>query len=302
MEGGQIFVVDGGFGFTKWLYGDKKGKVRSCYKRYGDEWLIGERALLETGSRYLRNVDELIEMYPQFVRYCEKEAGVEGRDVLVVGLPYTSFEEDVESGGVIMERLIRDLRSLGYEKVFVFPQGLGGIKWFLSGRPGFEGNVLGIDVGFNTVIVVLYSVKEKRIIVARTYYKRGIYDLTVSLLLPKIRKFLGDRTITPIELNYLMEHKKLQMGFDVIDLAPEVEESVEEYVGDLLKFILRDIKSGFGLIAFDVVVFMGGGANWLKGKVESQKVEVVVLDEPEYANAYGFRVKAEEVLRQESEG
>jgi len=225
----------------------------------------------------------------------------EERDILAVGLPASFFEEDLKSGGVAAGRLERRFKEMGYRDVFVLPQGLGGIKWFLKSNPDVKENILGIDIGFNTVIVVLYSAGEKEILISRTYYKKGIYDLTVSLLLPRIKKFVGDRTLTPIELNYLMEHKKLQIGFDVVDLVPEVEESVEDYVQDLISFIMNDIKSSFGVVPFSYAVFMGGGANWLRGKVEGNKVKIVIPEEPEFANAYGFREKALEAAGSETE-
>jgi len=294
----KVFVVDVGFGFTKWLYQNKKGKIRSCYKKIGDSWLVGEKALLETGSRYLRTVEELVDTYPVFVKASEEKAGIKESErsgiVITAGLPCSIFED--EEASFFVEKLEKKLRGLNYKDVFVFPQGLGGIKWFLKNNPEARGNVLGLDVGFNTVIAVLYSVDEREILVSRTYYKKGVHDLTTSLLLPRIRKFLGERALTPIELNYLMEHKQLQIGFDAVDLTPEIEESVEEYVQDLISFIINDLKSSFGIVPFSYVVFMGGGANWLKDKVEGKKVKIVVLDEPEFANAFGFREKALEIL------
>ncbi|MDA8089204.1 MAG: hypothetical protein M0Z61_03115 [Nitrospiraceae bacterium] len=72
-----MFVVDLGFSRAKWLHDSEKGIVRSCFRKSksgveglsfrGDRYLVGERALLETGSRYLRTVEELVEMYPLFV-------------------------------------------------------------------------------------------------------------------------------------------------------------------------------------------------------------------------------------------
>lgn len=180
--GRDVFVVDGGFGFVKWLYGDRKGKVRSAYKKQGDSWLIGEKALLESGSRYLRTVDELVEMYPEFVRFCEEKAGVSGRDVIAIGLPFSAWLRDNEEG-VFSGILRKGFSRLGYRDLFVFPQGLGGIKWFLSERSDISGNVLSVDIGFNTVIVVLYSIDEREVLFSETYYRKGVYDLVVSILL-----------------------------------------------------------------------------------------------------------------------
>jgi len=301
----KVFVVDGGFGFFKYLVLDgkckvenvpenPKGKIRSCYKRTGEGWKVGESALLETGSGYVRTVDELIEMHPIFVEHCQKAAGVSEVDVLVVGLPLGAYEEKAE----LLQKKLKNtvLQKNANAKIFVFPQGLGGIKYFLSRHPVKKGNVFGIDVGFNTVITTLYDVENKQILTGKTYYRKGISDLVTSLLLPRIRKFVGDKTLTPQELNYLTEHKKLQIGFEIIDISYEVEESTKEYVDDLINFIANDLKSNFGVITFEHLVFFGGGANWLKGKLVSEKVNVVILEEPEFANAYGFAVKALELL------
>lgn len=297
MERG-VLVVDGGFGWVKWLYGEGRGKFRSCYKRVGGELIWGERALLESGSRYLRTVEELMEMYPEIVREVERVSGVKERGYLVLGLPYGYFESvDVES---VEEFRGRVRRRCGYSEVMVFPQGLGGVKWYLrllrDRGVEVEGNVLGIDIGFNTVIVVLYSVMERRILIGRTYYRKGVYDLAVNLLYPRVERFVRGRSLTPIELNYLMESGYLQVGFDRVDLRPEVGEAVEEYVRDLLGFIVHDLKASLGVVTFGRVVFFGGGSFWLRGRVSGRSVIVDVLEDAEFANAYGFRERAIEVI------
>lgn len=301
MERGEVLVVDGGFGWVKWLYGDRKGRFRSCYRRVADEYVWGERALLESGSRYLRTVEELMEMYPVVVDEVMRVIGVRGDEKealnLVVGLPYGYLESGREGE---VEGLRARLRRRGFGEVFVFPQGLGGVKWYIVSqrRQGEEvrGNILGIDIGFNTVIVVLYSVEERRILLGRTYYRKGVSDLAVNMLYPRIRAFVGGRTLTPIELNYLMETGVLQVGFERVDLGPEVGEAVEEYVSDLIGFILHDVKAQLGVVPFERVVFFGGGANLLKGRVEGKRVRVEVLEEAEYANCYGFRERVLEVM------
>lgn len=298
MVEGNILVVDGGFGWVKWVSGESRGKFRSCYKRVGEEVLWGERALLESGSRYLRTVEELIELYPEVVREVERASGVKAREYLVLGLPYGYLENlDVEGVEGIKGRI---RRMSGYSEVMVFPQGIGGVKWYLKSlrERGEEvgGNVLGIDIGFNTVIVVLYSVMERRILIGRTYYRKGVYDLAVNFLYPRIEKFVRGRNLTPIELNYLMESGYLQVGFERIDLRPEVGEAVEEYASDLVQFIVHDLKASLGVVTFERVVFFGGGSYALRGRVEGKSVVVEVMEDAEYANAYGFRERAYEVL------
>lgn len=288
-----IFVVDGGFGFFKYLYNNQKGKIRSCYKKIGDKWIIGEKALLETSSGYIRTVNELIELHPIFVKHCQEKANAYDAEILVTGLPLGAYEEKAEE-------LQKKLSNLGFKKILVFPQGLGGIKHFLSKQKLKKGNILGVDIGFNTVITTLYNIEEKETLLGKTYYKKGVNDLVVSFLFPRVKKFIGDKTLTPQELNYLIEHKKLQMGFEIIDVSYEVNESIKEYTEDLLNFIVNDIESEFGIITFEHLIFFGGGANWLKNKLTSQKVNITILEEPEYANAYGFEIKAKEILEAES--
>ena len=84
------------------------------------------------------------------------------------------------------------------------------------------------------------------------------------------------------------------MGFDRIDITPEIEETARAYVNDLLALVTGDLKAHGGIVAFDTVLFFGGGARLLTGKIESSRVKVVVMEEPEFANAMGFRIKAEE--------
>jgi len=59
------------------------------YAFKGDDYLVGERALLQTGSHYLRTTEELIDYYPLFAGVAAERSGVAGHDTLVVGLPLT---------------------------------------------------------------------------------------------------------------------------------------------------------------------------------------------------------------------
>jgi len=55
------------------------------------------------------------------------------------------------------------------------------------------------------------------------------------------------------------------------------------------------------VVTFEHLLLYGGGANWLRNKITSKKINIVVLEEPEFANAYGFEIKAREALAQEQE-
>jgi len=311
-----MFIVDLGFSSAKWLYGDRKGTVRSCFRRsaktevdgylfHGNRYVVGDKALLETGSRYLRTVEELVEMYPLFVSVCAKNAGIQEGGSLSVGLPFDFWKDEMaksRQGSTsfidILTNAVRDILGadgLDFEKLSVFPQGLGGLKAFLNGNHSISGNILAVDIGFNTVIYTLYSCAEQAIVIGKTFYKKGIHDMAVNALLPEIRNHIQGKTLTPLEIDYTMQTGMLQVGFDRIDIRPEIEEAARSYVNDLLSLVMGELKAHSGVVVFDTVLFFGGGARLLNGKVESDRVRVIVMEEPEFANVIGFRIRAQEL-------
>lgn len=56
-----MLVVDLGFSSAKWLYGNNKGIIKSCYRKtkengytfQNENYVVGEKALLQTGSNYI---------------------------------------------------------------------------------------------------------------------------------------------------------------------------------------------------------------------------------------------------------
>lgn len=310
-----MLIVDLGFSSAKWMCNDKQGMVKSCYRRVkgddgylfnGDRHLVGEKALLQTGSHYLRTVEELIEFYPLFIGVSAEKAGCKAReDALVVGLPYDFHKAEAlkqkrgaPNAITTLQGSLSTIKVNGseytFQNVLVYPQGLGGVKDYLLNNKA-EGNLLAIDIGFNTVISTLYSCEEGEILSGRTYYKKGIHDMAVNSLLPEIEKHIGGKTLTPLEVNHVIQSGTIQVGFDLIDIKPEIEAAAGAYVNDLLSLVIGDLKAHGGVVTFDTVLLFGGGARLLQGKVEAKKVSVVVLPEPEYANARGFAIKAREI-------
>jgi len=63
----MVFVCDLGFSALKWVYGEKKGRIISAYRRTHDgQILVGDDALLTAGSSYLKTVEDLVHFYPTF--------------------------------------------------------------------------------------------------------------------------------------------------------------------------------------------------------------------------------------------
>ena len=297
-----VFVCDLGFSALKWKHGDSTGRIVSAFMRQDKGIVFGEDALLGAGSSYIKTPDELVRFYPAFVDQASKHArlSADAELALAVGLPYGFWlhesAKDASREVSAIEQLKQALRRGPFRHVFVFPQGLGGIIAHLSVHEGTSSNVLGIDIGFNTVISTLYSRKSRKIIYGETYYKRGVHQMAVKLLLPKIAHCVPGRSLTPVEVSYMMEKGYIQYGLERTDLKQEIELASSIYMKDVLADIVGDLRAHLGGAAdFTDVLFFGGGARQFKG-ISSHKVDITILPNPEFANAAGFELLALDLL------
>ena len=293
-----------GFSTLKWKFGSKKGRIVSAYSRGSNSQLIlGETALIKSGSSCLKTPPQLIEFYPAFVEEAIKEAGVTSPVALAVGLPYQYYLEEKAKDDAIsaIKQLQQILKKDLVTEVFVFPQGLGGIVSFLDNSEDTDGNILAIDIGFNTIISLLYSGKVQDIVYGETYYKRGIQQMATQLVLPHIKPHIPGRSLTPVELNYIMERGYIQFGMEQIDFMPEIREAGKSYAEDTLADIVSDLRAHLGGAAvFKDVIFFGGGTRLIP-EMTSERVRITNLQEPEFANAAGFESLALYRLRKNNE-
>ena len=284
-----VLVCDLGFSAVKWIYGERKGRIISAFSYSGENLLIGEEVLLSSGSSYLKTMEELVRYYPVFVEHCQRIAAIEGDVLLAVGLPYTYWLEEKRPGGAV-PALARSLTGGAIREVAIFPQGLGGIRDYLDGltvRP--TGNVLGIDIGFNTIIFTLFSPQRKQIIYGKTLNKRGVHQMATSFLLPRIKSLAPSGTFTPVEIAFLIEKGYLQYGFERHDVTREIHEAGVAYVDHIIRDVQGELQAHVGMHAdFDRVLLFGGCAALLKEGFPAKNIEVVILPEPEFANARGF--------------
>lgn len=285
-----VFVCDLGFSSAKWIYEERQGRIISAFRYDGDNLLVGEEALLSSGSSYLKTMEELVRFYPEFVGHCVKAAKVEGMISLAVGLPYSYWQDQNKPGGAVPS-LAKALTGALITEVAIFPQGLGGLRDYLDNvqeRP--EGNVLGIDIGFNTIIFTLFSPQKKQIIYGKTLNKRGVHQMATSYLLPRIKDLAPSGTFTPVEISFLIEKGYLQYGFDRHDVRKEINEAGIAYIEHIIRDVQGELQAHVGMHAdFDRVLLFGGGAALLKGEFPAKNIEVIVMPAPEFANARGFR-------------
>lgn len=286
----MVFVCDLGFSALKWVFGEKRGRIISAHRRtHNGQIVVGDEALLTAGSSYLKTLEDLVHYYPTFVEAAARAGHVPEGAPLVVGLPYGAWVAEKDRSVGVVKTLTKVMNASGWPDVRVLPQGLGGIRLFLDQNPGTRGNVLAVDIGFNTVIFTLFSADSRNIIYGDTFYKRGVHQMATQLLLPNIRELAPSRTFTPVEVSYLIERGYIQYGFERHDIRGEIETAAKAYIADVLRDINGELQAHLGLKAtFDIVLVFGGGATLIRDTISSSRVDIKVLAEPEFANAAGF--------------
>jgi len=285
----MAFVCDLGFSSLKWVHEDNKGRIVSAYRRGHDGLVVGEDALLTAGSSYLKTLEDLVHHYPAFVEEAASVARVPTGESLVVGLPYGAWVAEKDKPAGVVQTLTKVLNASGWPEVRVLPQGLGGVRLFLSQNQDRAGNILAVDIGFNTVIFTLVEGESRSIIYGDTFYKRGVHQMATQLLLPAIRDLAPSRTFTPVEISYLIERGYVQYGFERHDISGEIETAAKTYIEDILRDIHGELQAHLGLKAsFETVLIFGGGATLIRDVISARKVTIEILPEPEYANALGF--------------
>ncbi|TYO96801.1 hypothetical protein EDC39_11289 [Geothermobacter ehrlichii] len=285
----MAFVCDLGFSSLKWVHGDNKGRIVSAYRRGHDGLVVGEDALLTAGSSYLKTLEDLVHHYPAFVEEAASVARVPTGESLVVGLPYGAWVAEKDKPAGVVQTLTKVLNASGWPEVRVLPQGLGGVRLFLSQNQDRAGNILAVDIGFNTVIFTLVEGESRSIIYGDTFYKRGVHQMATQLLLPAIRDLAPSRTFTPVEISYLIERGYVQYGFERHDISDEIETAAKAYIEDILRDIHGELQAHLGLKAsFETVLIFGGGATLIRDVISARKVAIEILPEPEFANALGF--------------
>ena len=285
----MVFVCDLGFSSLKWVYGEKKGRIVSAYRRSHEGLVVGEDALLTSGSSYLKTLEDLVHHYPAFVASAAKIANVPSETTLIVGLPYGAWVAEKDKDAGIVKTLTKVLNASGWPNVRVLPQGLGGVRLFLNQNNDHAGNILAVDIGFNTVIFTLVDGASHSIIYGDTFYKRGVHQMATQLLLPTIRDLAPSRTFSPVEISYLIEQGYVQYGFERHDITVEIEKAAKTYIDDVLRDISGELQAHLGLkSSFETVLVFGGGAILIRDIVQAKKVTIKILHEPEFANALGF--------------
>lgn len=299
----KVFVCDLGFSALKYFWKGDTGRIISAYQRRGDGIVYGEEAMVLSGSSCLNTPVDLIEHYPEFIKHAASVAKVSGDGLLLVlGLPHQYWEREsnnkrdgLQSAITILEK---NCLFKPFSKVLVFPQGLGGIKSFLSEGPAVGAErILGIDIGFNTVIYSIFDNKTGKTVHSNTLYNRGVSQMAEKQLRPIINNLSEAKSYSSVEISYLLEQGFIQDGTERIDITQQVQKAFNEYISDTVRDVVGTIRSRAGVTAtFDQIVFFGGGARLIKGVVPAKNVRINILADPEFGNARGFASLGEKWL------
>jgi len=297
----KVFVCDLGFSAAKWQFDEREGRFFSASAIIRGKKVYGDEAMFSTTPSYLLSCEDLVDHYSEMCLAAVAESGYEGDRAelhMVVGVPLEYFEAEQERQGCGNLSLIKNnLIEAGFGDATILPQGLGGVVLFCNKHPEHSGNILGLDIGFSTIIMSLYSPKLKKIIFSSTKYNHGVTRLGKDYLVPKISSLVPSRNLAPPSLCMIMERGVIQYDINnKYDVTPQLTEAVSEYVETTLKEVSSQLRAGVGdAMTFDTVLFFGGGARHIKDRIDAggSSIKFVVMEQPEMANARGFKLIAE---------
>lgn len=312
----MVFVgIDIGYGYTKVVYDkDKKfifettvepyiptekvfGKMPEVISVNGNSYLVGPDAV----PRWQVTKDFVgSESYYAVVGYCLNEIYKQNYDIegIALGLPPALFNEKKIS------LLKHNLRQIEFktikqyikvpDQIVFIPQGVGAYIDFVTTMPMYANkDVIVIDVGYYTLDMVFLK-EGKFISQASESYPSGI-EILLQRICSEFTSKYGEFINTKIAETLLQKNSFTFLGkeykFDAKEVLykfyiPEVVSRIKEY-STYLK------NNRFRIDSIEAIVIAGGGAVYLKDMIES----VIVLPEPQFANARGYKIYMEQLVR-----
>lgn len=219
-------------------------------------------------------------------------------DTLVTGLPVSHMTpENIEFLKKMMtgEHQITPKVSVTVDKVIVVPQPLGGIV-DLSGRDDvpIEKNILVVDPGFFSFDWAIFQ---------NTKYKQefsGTSTLACSFLIEKACDLIGqDYGVKPydygIEDAIRRGSKKISVRGKDVEFMPYIERAAKIVAPDVVGSMRKTIRNLPEKC--DLILFVGGGTSFYKDEIVKafDDTQVIVSDDPVFANVRGFWYIAKEV-------
>lgn len=269
----------------------KLGEDQDVYEFNGHNYVVGKEALSCDDKKYTRNIEYILEFAPLLVAHACAKAGVPKNGevhILKVGLPLKEFRD---YRGVLAGKLT-SFTVNGYEYRFdvrVQAQGVGVLADYISSqRPEPVENGYILDLGFNTMIVLHYEELRAKSEGSAQWDQWGISRAMEDL--QKVIQRDHGLQLNSLEANEVLMTGVLRAGYGKkIDMCPQIEAAVSNYLDSLLKRVENEYDRY--LQRADRLVIAGGGANLIRKHLPAKYREFVHIPEtPEFANVRGYAV------------
>jgi len=316
----MVLSVDVGYGDVKAFGGVKKVKFPSAIAPYsfggserphddffyskekvyhfdGDDYLLGEMALLDENCKTSRS-QEFIEKYSPLFVYAVmerlnmlKKDGENEIDRLAVGIPLTTFvspaaESFKKRYKEKLKKFVVDNNLVKVKEVDVFAQGHGiYIDYLTANKKSIDETVLVVDIGFNTVDILAVVKGTPRKKGSTTLRNRGVIKV-VSNLREYIKEAYGIE-VSEQGVKDILNKGGFKLYGNFVDLGEKIESIVKDYS----EWLFNEIKSQKDefLQSADKLIVAGGGAYYVKNAIpEEYRGFVFIPQEPEFANARGY--------------
>ncbi|MDA8417159.1 MAG: ParM/StbA family protein [Betaproteobacteria bacterium] len=260
------------------------GDEPSGYLYKGQRFNVGDTNDGADGSKYVREIEFLLEYSPLFVAHAAKGLA-SFPSTLAVGLPLEQFRAFRDQIRTSLSEFEVNGRRYQFD-VRVFPQAVGALAEYAgeSNPPADEAGFL-VDVGFNTAIVLKYQELKAKSDGSTQYNQFGISRALEGL--GAIIKSKHSLTLSPLELNDVFLKGFLPRYGQRIDLSADLKGVISNHVDTLMKTLKDDFDRH--LMRSDRLVMAGGGAYHINGQLPEQyKSFCRFLTSPEFANVRGY--------------
>jgi len=316
----MLVAIDQGYGYTKAVAGEKKtvfpsvvspasevdlglGKISwghsvtvrpqgSIVKR---QYFVGELALkcglaaqlTLARNKLSREISDLLLLTAAYL------VGVEGQVTLAYGLPIAYYRHQRDEAKRSLQGMAAYVsvdggpeKYISFGHVAVFPQGVGAL--FSLDRLPEEGLVGLLDIGFYTTDYLLVDVRKDRVEPLPNFF--GSIELGVSSAMKTFGErflWLTGRPLSLVEIQELWGRARITFGGEKRDLEPLPGEGRLAVAQAIVEGVTAAWAQKFSYV--DVIYLAGGGGLEFLGTLRQMlRKDVVLLPEPQYANALGF--------------
>ncbi len=259
------------------------GSEENLALKYGRKsYVVGEQALTNYQlAEWLETVDELIEMYPLFINFVEKEYSTKIGGISIPLELWHQFKNNETRSKVL--KALKDYIVKSNYTIKPYPQGLVIFRYLKATGKVKGGKALVLDGGFKTLNTSITDGKT-------LYYVKSFYDeLGMKTLITKIFKEEIKKIHPEVPSNYSILNRyfvlgEIPTGFSGINVQREKRKAIKMFVEVLFARLKRELSKVS--TTYDSIVITGGLSHYLKPEWFNTDKEVYITkEEGEFANA-----------------